>query len=187
MTGDPGLSLLPLADSAWPDSVADLREGFAGSLNVYRRMAHHPALLRAWADLREHVVHATALGPDLSEIAILRIGARLGSTYEWAHHVVRARARGVSEARIASARGAPADMAKDDALICGAVDELLDARALSPETAVRIAARVGGPPAVLDLIATTGFYSVLAYLLNLFDTPIDDDILAALEIAPPPA
>ena len=44
-----------------------------------------------------------------------------------------------------------------------------------------------GPPAVLDLIATTGFYSVLAYLLNSFDTPIDGDILAALEIAPPPA
>ena len=78
-------------------------------------------------------------------------------------------------------------MAQDDALICGAVDELLDARALAPETAARISARVGGPPAVLDLIATTGFYSVLAYLLNSFDTPIDSDILAALQIAPPPA
>ena len=36
----------PLTDAEWPEEIADLRDGFAGTLNVYRAMAHHPALLR---------------------------------------------------------------------------------------------------------------------------------------------
>lgn len=39
----------PLTDADWPHEIDDLRDGFAGALNVYRLMAHHPALLRAWA------------------------------------------------------------------------------------------------------------------------------------------
>ncbi len=44
----------PLSDSDWPAEISDMLPGFAGKLNVYRTMAHHPALLRAWSDLREH-------------------------------------------------------------------------------------------------------------------------------------
>jgi len=38
----------PFADEDWPSEIADMRDGFAGALNVYRTMAHHPALLKAW-------------------------------------------------------------------------------------------------------------------------------------------
>ena len=62
----------PLDNTHWPAEIADMQAGFAGRLNVYRVMAHHPALLRAWADLRDHVVVKTALGPELSEVVILR-------------------------------------------------------------------------------------------------------------------
>jgi hypothetical protein len=37
----------PLGDGDWPEEVADLRDGFAGRLDVYRVMARHPALLQA--------------------------------------------------------------------------------------------------------------------------------------------
>jgi hypothetical protein len=47
-----------------PAEIADLREGFAGRLNVYRGMAHRSDLLRASAPLRQHVVLANALGPE---------------------------------------------------------------------------------------------------------------------------
>ncbi len=74
----------PLGDDQWPEPIEDLRSGFAGQLNVYRTMAHNPALLRAWAPLRQHLVKDSALGPQRSEVVILRTGHRLGSHYEWA-------------------------------------------------------------------------------------------------------
>jgi alkylhydroperoxidase family enzyme len=61
-----------------------MRTGFAGALNVYRTMAHHPELLQARAPLRQHVVKDSALGAERSELVILRAAHRTGSPYEWA-------------------------------------------------------------------------------------------------------
>ena len=110
----------PLTDADWPDEIADMLGGFAGGLNVYRTMAHNPALLRAWTDLREHVVNRTALGKQGSEVVILRTGVRLGSTYEWQQHVSRARKCGMDDARIRSLRGPVEGMAPGDALLAQA-------------------------------------------------------------------
>ncbi|OSQ47829.1 carboxymuconolactone decarboxylase family protein [Marivita geojedonensis] len=173
----------PMTDAAWPVEVTDLRDGFAGALNVYRVMAHHPALLRAWAPLREHIVNQTTLGPQLSEVAILRTGHRLGSSYEWQQHIDRARRRGLSDARIASIAGPCEDMALQDALIARAVDELMTDHRLS-QASIDGIARDLGKLAVLDLIATVGFYSVLGYELNSFDVPLDDDIAEVLRQTP---
>ena len=83
--------LPPISDADWPEEIADMTGGFAGKLNVYRPMAHDPALLRAWTDLRQHVVLESALGLELVEVVILRTGVRLNSRYEWQQHISRAR------------------------------------------------------------------------------------------------
>lgn len=164
----------PLTDADWPPEIADLRDGFAGALNVYRTMAHHPALLRAWAPLRQHVVKDSALGAERSEIVILRAAHRMGSAYEWAHHVHRVRALGMAEERIEAMRGEPSG---EDGLIARGVDALFDQRRLPPDLEAELAARLGRE-GVFDLIATVGFYSVLGYLLMTYDTPIDAGISA---------
>lgn len=176
-------SLAPVSDADWPDEIAAMRHGFAGGLNVYRTMAHHPALLGAWANLREHLVRRSALGPERLEIAILRTGHRLGSSYEWSQHVLRARKIGLSDGRIRSIKGRLGGMAPEDALIAGAVDELFDHARLRSATLARLDAAVG-KEGVLDLLATVGFYSTLGFLLNTFATPLDDDIAAELAAAP---
>lgn len=173
----------PVSDADWPDEIADLKGGFAGGLNVYRTMAHHPALLRAWTDLREHLVNQTALGPELSEVVILRTGHRLGSDYEWKQHVVRARSRGLDDARILGMRGPVAEMAPVDAVLAQAVDDLFADGGMQEETRDALARAVGSD-AVFDLMATVGFYSTLGFILNTFDTPLDDDIRAELDRAP---
>lgn len=164
----------PMTDADWPEGIAELREGFAGRLNVYRTMAHHPALLNAWAPLRQHVVKDNALGPELTEVVILRAGFRLGSAYEWAHHVSRALALGFSEARIDAIRGVPEAI---DGLIVKAVDVLLDTHMLASHQEEALAEAIGRK-AVIDLMAMVGFYSVLGYLLKTYDTPIDEGIQA---------
>lgn len=180
MTQTPMSPCPPLTDADWPAEIADLRTGFAGALNVYRTMAHHPALLRAWAPLRQHVVKDSALGPDRSEVVILRAAHRMGSAYEWAHHVSRARALGFSDARIAALRGMPPG---EDGLIARAVDALFDQRRLPPALEADLAAAIGRT-AVIDLIATVGFYSVLGYLLMTYDTPIDAAVAQEMARAP---
>ncbi len=173
----------PIADADWPEAIASLRDGFAGRLNVYRVMAHHPALLAAWAPLRRHVVQDTALGAERSEVVILRTGHRLGSDYEWAHHVSRARALEMPDERIQSLRGPLAGMAPEDALLSEAVDALFDDKGLGAGLEQRLATAFGRQ-AVFDLLATVGFYSTLGFLLNTYRPPLDSNVAAELEEQP---
>lgn len=170
----------PISDADWPEAIAEMKTGFAGALNVYRTMAHHPALLKAWAPLRQHIVKDSALGPVRSEVVILRAAHRMGSPYEWAHHVSRARVLGMSDARIVALRGMPEG---EDGLIARAVDALFEDKRLSPALEAELAAALGRG-AVFDLIATVGFYSVLGYILMTYDTPIDAAV--AREVAERP-
>ncbi|MGP6087957.1 carboxymuconolactone decarboxylase family protein [Antarctobacter jejuensis] len=183
MTPDTDTRIAPLDDAHWPAEAADLSGGFASGLNVYRTMAHHPALLSAWAPLREHIVNQTTLGPEWAEVVILRTGHRLGSSYEWQQHIDRARRRGLTDTRIATIAGTPDDMAPQDAVLAVAVDELFDRNRLSDTSVARISQQLG-KTAVFDLIATVGFYSVLGYTLNTFDVPLDDNIVEALRQRP---
>ncbi|MER9592875.1 carboxymuconolactone decarboxylase family protein [Mesorhizobium australicum] len=149
-----------------------MKTGFAGALNVYRTMAHHPALLKAWAPLRQHIVNGSALGPVRSELVILRAAHRMGSAYEWAHHVSRARTLGISDARIQAVRGMASG---EDGLIARAVDALFDGFRLPADLENALSAAIGRQ-AVFDLIATVGFYSTLGFVLMTYDTPIDDAV-----------
>ncbi len=173
----------PLSDADWPPELADMLTGFAGRLNVYRVMAHNPALLRAWAGFRDHVVVRNALGPQRSEVAILRTGHRLGASYEWAHHVCRARACAMDDARILSVRGEPEAMAPEDAAIARAVDDLIDHARLSPPTREALEVLVG-TAGVFDVIATVGLYSTLAFIVKSFDTPVDENVATQLADRP---
>ncbi len=181
--GPTPLQCPPLGPDNWPEKIADMQTSFAGRLNVYRVMAHHPDLLRAWAPLRGHVVQTNVLGPQRSEVVILRTGHRMGAAYEWAHHISRSRACGMTDARIASIAGPLDGMAADDAVIAGAVDALIDRHRLSDAERGALAAQVG-TAGVFDVMATVGFYSTLAYIVQTFDTPLDADVAAELAERP---
>jgi 4-carboxymuconolactone decarboxylase len=180
-------ALPPLTDAEWPPELADLLKGFAGGLNVYRVMAHHPALVRAWTGLRGHIVTANALTPEQQEIVILRAGYRLGSAYEWAHHVVRGKAAGLDEARIRHARAARDELHAEqtDDLLITAVDHLIDDARLPLSLREPLMARIGAK-GVLDLMATVGMYSTLAFILQTFETPVEPDIARQAGEWPPP-
>ena len=173
--------LAPLADAAWPEGLEHLRDGFAGGLNVYRTMAHHPALLAAWERLRNHLVLDSALAPDLREIIILRVGHRWASRYEWAQHVVRGRKAGLSDNRIAACQAALPQ--GPDALLIAAVDTLLERAHLGLAQVISLEAAIGRP-GLFDLMATVGMYTTLAFIANSFETPIEPAIAAELKDRP---
>lgn len=169
--------LRPVDDDAWPTAAAHLREGFAGKLNVYRVMANHPGLLRAWAPLREHVVHRSALPARLQELVVLRTAYRAGSTYEWAHHAHRGRVAGLTAEEIAAARTdlVPEGLGCLESSVLRAVDDLHSDFRLSPRCLASLAPHLSATQ-LLDLLAIVGFYHVLAYVVNTFDTPLDSGI-----------
>jgi 4-carboxymuconolactone decarboxylase len=174
----------PLTDREWPSELEAMRGGFATQLNVYRAMAHHPALLRAWQDFRNHVVTGSSFsGTDL-EIIILRTGYRRHSPYEWAHHVFRGRKTGLDDGRILSCADGPQAFERaSDRLLAAAVDELVDDSRLSAPTLAALTARYG-KAGVLDLMATVGLYTTLSFLVNSFATPIDADVAEELARRP---
>ena len=176
-------SFQPLNDADWPESLTDLQGGFATRLNVYRVMAHHPDLLNAWAPLRQHVVLDRALSDQQSEVVILRTGHNLRAPYEWAHHVSRSRAVGMDDARIAALAGPLEGIGDDDRPLARAVDELMTEARLMPSTRADLVAVVGSQ-GMFDLMATVGFYSVLGFIVNTCETPVDADVAAGLAANP---
>jgi alkylhydroperoxidase family enzyme len=167
----------PTDPKKWPATLAEMRGGFAEKLNIYKVMAHHSDLLRSWKDLRAHIVTDNALGVERLEICILRAAHRLGSSYEWDHHVSRSRAIDLTDDRIFAMAGPPDEMDPEDAIIAGAVDALLDAAELDATTHSALSDLVG-TEGVFDLIATVGFYQTLGYIAKSFDVPLDDGIEA---------
>lgn len=170
----------PLDVTDWPASLDALRGGFAAQLNVYKVMAHHPALLLAWRSLRQHVVIDSSLTRRQSEIVILRAGHRWGSTYEWGQHVVRGRQAGLSDADIRRVREAPESWPEQepDTWLMQAVDALLDQGKLSPAAIARLEPCIG-LAGIFDVMATLGMYTTLAFIVKSFDTPLEPDVRAA--------
>lgn len=168
------LNLAPLSDGEWPESISSIRNGFASQLNGYRVMAHHPALLQAWSTSRNHVVLESGLPARWREIVILRTAKFLGSKYEWAHHVERGRAVGLTEAEIeAVATEAPADeFTPAEKLLVRAVDVLLESFCISYSLREALAAHVSAQN-LLDLMATVGMYLTLGFIVKTFETPIE--------------
>lgn len=176
-------SFLPIADRDWPEAIADMRTDFAGALNVYRVMAHNPSLLRAWATLRQHLVIDSALSDKQKELVILRTGHCWGSRYEWAHHVVRGLNVGLCDARIASAAMAVSEVGHEDdedIVLIRATDALLDEGRLSAPLQIHLEQFLS-KAAIIDLMATIGMYTTLAFLANSFEIPIDADVLHSID------
>ena len=174
----------PIADADWPAALTAMRGGFATKLNVYRVMAHNPALLMSWRDFRNHVVLHNELDAGSLEIVILRTAYRRGSSYEWLHHVARGRIAGLDDQRIIGAAVSPVQAASSaDAMLIQCVDALIDTNRLPGDLQRVLLARFG-KQGVLDLIATVGMYSLLAYIVESFGTPIDAEVSPALVVGP---
>lgn len=174
MTDTPHLAPLPPAD--WDPSLTPVLETMQNTpLNVHALMAHHPELLLAWWDFRNHGVNGGSLGRRRAELVILRTALHIGSWYEWASHVVRALDCGLSLAEIqrvaAGAQGSGWEGA--EALLLQAVDELIADHAISTATLGELARHYDNRQ-LLDLIAIQGMYLVLGNLLNTWPPELDE-------------
>jgi alkylhydroperoxidase family enzyme len=133
---------------------------------LYRALANSPTLLQAYSGLATALRYDAGTERALRELAILRTAHLIGSAYEWAHHVVMARAAGLPDSKI-EAVGAWRERGVFDArerALLRAADEC-HAVALSDEAFAGLRDAFGVPEAV-ELVMLLGFYQAVARMID---------------------
>ena len=122
--------------------------------------------------LGEYLRHRSAFPPRLSEFMILIAARHWTQQYEWSLHCPIAIAAGVEPAvadAIAEGRRPP-QMSGEQAILYDFCTELLQQQGVSDPTYARTLATFG-EKGVIDAITITGYYTLLAMVLNTARTP----------------
>lgn len=138
--------------------------------NVYLRS---PVLAERLLRVAEHVRFKSSLPAKLNEFAILITARQWGAQYEWfAHHRLALKAGlnpAVAEDLAQGKR--PAGMQDDETAIYNFVQELHTTHQVS-DANFKAAADRFGERGVMDLIAVTGYYVMVAMTVNVDRTPM---------------
>ena len=158
----------PLADD---QITPEIRERIFGGpiLNIFRTLAHHPALMKRWLVFGTHVLSKSTLPERERELVILRIGWLCRSGYEWGQHVVIGKSAGLTDdeiARIPKGADAAGWSASDRALL-RATDELHGDAFISDPTWTELS-RSLSTQQLMDLVFTVGQYNLVSMALNSF-------------------
>ena len=170
--------------------MARLREIPESEMNEAQRLAvaeavsgvrgRIPAPMRAWIVSPELASHAqklgaflrygTALGPRLSELAILVTARAWTSQYEWYIHEEAAREAGLDEAIIEAiaGRGTP-QFSDDKERIVYLVALTLHAKRHLPDALYEEALHLLGERPLAELIGVLGYYTLVSMTLNVFE------------------
>jgi 4-carboxymuconolactone decarboxylase len=124
--------------------------------------------------LGAHLRYRSAIGQRLTELAILVTARHYAQAVEWAIHAPIAQREGLGPATVAAIeRGErPAAMVDDEALVYDFCAELLQGRGRVGDGLWGRAIERFGEQAVVDLVATCGYYGLLALVMNAARTEI---------------
>ena len=152
-------------------SAANSSNGSLGSpFNVFLRS---PELGESLQQVGSYIRFKSSLGSRLTEFAILIVARDWTAQYEGhAHHRLALQA-GLSPAVAAdlARKERPKTMQADEALVYNFCTELLQQRRVSDAT-YAAAVSAFGERGVMDLIGVTGYYTLVAMVLNVDRTPI---------------
>ena len=172
----------PLPTDEWDTRLAHVIEDMNGRpINVHKLMANHPELLKAWWDIRNYTVAGGDLGQRHAELLILRVALHMKNWYEWASHVQRGLASGLTMDEIDRVKTGPEDPGwqPDERLLIRAVDELVHDRAVTDATLEALREHFTDRQ-ILDAIVTQGAYVTMGCILNTWETPVDEQVEAGL-------
>ncbi len=170
--------LTPLHVSRWDSSLDAIAQDMDGNpINVHKLMANHPRLLSAWWNFRNHSVTGGDLGRRNAELVILRVAAHLRSWYEWASHVDRALACGVTLAQIERVKQPidPQHWPAGEYQLLKSVDELIKTKNLAPASYAALRHHYDDNQ-IMDIIAIHGMYIILGCMLNVWQQELDQHI-----------
>ena len=136
-------------------------------------MLRSPDMINRARGLSDYLRFKSSLPPRLSEFVILITAREWAQQYEWnAHHSLAMKGGLNPEIARAIAEGRrPEKMADDEAALYDFCIELHRNRSVSDATYARVVARFGEQGAV-DVIGLSGWYTLVAMVLNTARTPL---------------
>jgi len=121
----------------------------------------------------EYLRYNSKLGPRLNEFVILATARIWTQQFEWNAHESLALKAGVKPEIIDAVRSGrrPAGMDADQEIAYDFLMELHQNRSVSDETYGRAVSKFG-EQGVIDLVGVTGYYTMLAMIMNVARTPL---------------
>lgn len=172
----------PLPLPEWDESLSRVVEDMNGQpLNVHGLMANNPKLLNAWWDFRNYSVRGGELEQRDCELVILRVAVHMRSWYEWASHVERGLAAGLSVEEIDRVKEGPeaTGWSARDALLLTTVDELVEDRGISEVTQTSLSEHFTSNQ-IMDVIVIHGMYITLGCMIHTWRLDLDEHVSEGL-------
>jgi 4-carboxymuconolactone decarboxylase len=149
------------------DLPAFRRSGRPEPYNIYRTLAHHPALLRQWLVFADGIRFTGVLPARATELLILRTAWNCRSEYEWGQHVPWARKAGVTDSEL---HALCADLtahgwSREELALLRAADECHAQARVTDETWAALADAYDEAQ-LIELLLLVGQYHGVSYLLN---------------------
>jgi 4-carboxymuconolactone decarboxylase len=155
---------------AYQGIVSGPRKGAAGPFNALLRS---PDVADRVQRVGEYVRFHSTIPAALNELAILITGRFWGAQYEYYAHSRLARTAGLPDTIIdAVAEGRrPSPMSDDERIVYDFCTEMFRDKAVS-DAAFKAAVDRFGEQGVIDLIAASGYYSIVSMVLNVDRYPL---------------
>lgn len=134
-------------------------------------MLHNPELAKRTSHLGEYIRFESHLSTQTCYVAALVTSRVMDCDFEFSTNAEHGEEAGLSESVVAAIRDrtAPAGLDEEQALVFRVGTELLTGRyRISPDT-FEAAMKFYGQQALIDLVATFGYYSHIACILNAFE------------------
>jgi 4-carboxymuconolactone decarboxylase len=144
-----------------------------------------PEVMTRARAMGDYLRYKSALPPRLSEFVILLTARRWTQQYEWNAHQALALQGGLSADIVKSvAEGRRPDrMADDEEAVYTMWDELQKNQSVSDATYARAIAKLS-EQGVIDALGITGYYTMLAMVMNTTRTPLPPGVAAPLAPLP---
>jgi 4-carboxymuconolactone decarboxylase len=183
--------LPPIAESQMTEAQKQAAAEFRTARGVpvsgpFHPLLRSPELMTRTRAMGDYLRYKSALPPRLSEFVILITAREWTQQYEWNAHYQIALKAGVDPAT-AQAIGEgrrPAAMTEDEQILYDFCQELHRTKNVSDATYARARSRFG-EQGVMDAVGISGYYTLLAMVLNTARTPANDNGSPRLGPLPP--
>jgi 4-carboxymuconolactone decarboxylase len=180
----------PIAAAALTEAqkkaIAEFRAARSADISgPFIPLLRSPEVMTRARAMGDYLRFRSVLPPRLSEFVILLTARQWTQNYEWSAHEPLARQAGLSAATIAAiaAGRRPDAMAQDEEVLYTLCDELRRNQSVSDATYARAVAAFG-EQGVIDALGITGYYTLLAMVMNTTRTPLPAGTKPALAPLP---
>ena len=155
-------------------ATAELIAGPRGKLSgPFVPLLRSPEFMSRLQKTGEYLRYDSKLGPRLNEFVILTTARIWTQQFEWSTHEPLALKAGIKQEIIDAVRAGrrPAGMDADQEIAYDFLMELHHHHSVSDETYARAISKFG-EQGVIDLVGVTGYYTMLAMIMNVARTPL---------------